>query len=204
MKKLKPYADFLFEVGALNRTPRSGFRHLGDWKQSVSEHLLRTAYVGYVLAHFEKEKDKKIDVNKVVLNCLFHDLGEARALDLDYISQKYSTSDELMAIRDATKNLSFGKNIENSFIETEIKQTKEGIIAKDADQIELILSLKEIIDHGSPQAKDWIGHAVKRLKTNSGKKLAKEILRTNSNDWWFGDRNDTYWVTGGKNRKPKK
>jgi len=35
MKKLKPHADFLFEVGVLNRTPRSGFRHLGGWRQYI-------------------------------------------------------------------------------------------------------------------------------------------------------------------------
>ncbi|OGH46967.1 MAG: hypothetical protein A3A51_01155 [Candidatus Levybacteria bacterium RIFCSPLOWO2_01_FULL_39_10] len=199
MKRLKPYADFLFEVGALSRTPRSGFRHLGSFDQSISEHLLRTAYIGYVLAHLEK--DKGIDIGRVVENCMFHDLGEARALDLDYISQKYSQSDELAAIKDAVKGLSFGRKIVESFKETEINQTKEGIIAKDADQLELICSLKEIIDNGNSQAKDWIPHAVKRLKTKSAKSLAKEILRTNSNDWWFENKKDNYWVTGGKKLK---
>jgi len=42
---------------------------------------------------------------------------------------------------------------------------------------------------------------VKRLKTKSAKSLAKEILRTNSNDWWFENKKDNYWVTGGKKLK---
>ena len=201
MKNLKPYANFLFEVGVLNRTPRSGFRHLGGWKQSVSEHLLRTIYIGFVLAHLEQKRGEKVDLEKILENCLFHDLGEARAIDLDYISQKYSQSDELKAIQDAVKGLTFGKKIVDSFRETEERLTKEGIIAKDADQIELLLTLKEVIDNGNRQAKDWTPSLIKRLKTNSSKKLAKEILKTNSNDWWFENKKDEYWVLGGKSKQ---
>ena len=200
MKNIKPYANFLFEVGVLNRTPRSGFRHLGGWRQSVSEHLLRTAYIGFVLAHFEDKKAENIDIRKILENCLFHDLGEARAIDLDYISQKYSKSDELKAIQDCVKDLSFGKLVVNSFKETEGRLTKEGIIAKDADQLELLCTLKELIDNGNKQAREWIPSLIKRLKTKSAKKLAKEIMKTNSNDWWFEDKKDKYWVEGGKTK----
>lgn len=198
MKKLKPYANFLFEVGVLNRTPRTGFRHLGRFQQSISEHLCRTAYVGFVLAHLEIEKGEKLEIGKVLENCLFHDLGEARATDLDYVSKKYSKSDELRAIQDAVKGLPFGDRIINAFNETEERSTKEGIVAKDADNLELLLALKEIIDNGNLQAKDWIPPLLKRLKTDSAKKLAKVILRTNYNDWWFGNKKDEFWVRGGK------
>ena len=190
MNNLKPYANFLFEVGVLNRTPRSGFRHLGGWDQSVSEHLLRTAYIGFVLAHLEQDRGSKIDIGKVVEDSLFHDLGEARANDLDYISQKYSKSDELKAIEDAVKNLPFGKRIISAFSETEERSTAEGIIAKDADQLELLCSLREIIDNGNKLAEDWIPPLLKRLKTSSAKELAEELLRTDSHDWWFENKED--------------
>lgn len=203
IKKLKPYANFLFEVGVLSRTPRSGFRHLGGFRQSVSEHLCRTAYVGFVLANLEQQKGEKVDIGKVVENCLFHDLGEARTIDLDYISQKYSKTDELAAIRDAVKDLVFGERIIKAFKETKEKSTKEGIIAKDADQVELLCSLKEIIDDGNKQAEDWIPPTLKRLKTSSAKDLAKELLKTNSNDWWFKNKKDKYWVDGGKTHRKK-
>lgn len=198
MEKLKPFANFLFEVGVLSRTPRTGFRHLGRFQQSISEHLCRTAYVGFVLAHLEIEKGEKLDTSKVLENCLFHDLGEARATDLDYVSQKYSKSDELRAIQDAVKGLPFGERIINAFKETEGRTTKEGIVAKDADNLELLLALKEIIDNGNIQAKDWIPPLLKRLKTDSAKKLAKVILKTNYNDWWFENKKDEFWVKGGK------
>ncbi len=42
-------ADFLFEVGMLNKTPRTGYQFLGSGKESVAEHILRTLFVGYTL-----------------------------------------------------------------------------------------------------------------------------------------------------------
>mgnify|MGYP001612077465 CR=1 FL=1 len=87
---LKSIANFLFEVGILSKTPRSGFHFLGSGKQSVAEHILRVVYVGYSLAMMEKE----VDVGKVLKMCLFHDLGEARTSDLNYVHQKYAKADE--------------------------------------------------------------------------------------------------------------
>ncbi len=40
-------ANFLFEVGMFNKTPRSGFQFLGSGRESVAEHILRTIFVGY-------------------------------------------------------------------------------------------------------------------------------------------------------------
>lgn len=201
MKKLNRYAEFLFEVGVLNRTPRAGFRHLGGWSQSVSEHLLRTAYVGLVIASLEIEDGKKIDTARVIEICLFHDLGEARAIDLDYISQKYSKTDEFAAISDSVKDLVFADRILTAFKEEEERSTLEGTVARDADQIELLCSLKEIIDDGNKQAAEWIPPLKKRLKTKSAKALFKTILTTNSNDWWYKNKKDKYWYTGGKGKK---
>ena len=197
-EKLKPYANFLFEAGVLARTPRSGFRHLGGWKQSIAEHLFRTAYVGFVLAHLEQEAGETVDIGKVVECCLFHDFGEARAIDLDYISQKYSKSDELKAIQDAVQDLPFGQRILKAFQETESRSTTEGVITKDADHLELPCTLKEITENGNKHAESWIPFLIKRLRTNSAKTLAEEILATDSNNWWFGDREDEYWIKGGK------
>jgi putative hydrolase of HD superfamily len=207
MKKnisLKPYANFLFEAGILAKTPRSGFRHLDGWDQSIAEHLCRTAYVGLVLAHMEQEKGVQLDSGKVIERCLFHDFGEARASDLDYVSQKYTTTDELRAIQDAVKELPFGDRIINAFKETESRSTPEGNVAKDADQIEFICCLKEIIDSGNTQAEPWIKPVLQRLKTSSAQELAKEILATDSNEWWFSKKDDQHWVVGGKTAPSKK
>ncbi len=197
-KKFKPYANFLYEVGVLARTQRSGFRHLRPWDQSISEHLCRTAYIGFVLAHLEQENGEKVDIGKVVECCLFHDLGEARAIDLDYISQKYSKTDELKAIQDAVKDLPFGPRIIQAFHEVEERSTKEGVISKDADQLELLCSLKEVMDSGNKLAETWIPPLKQRLRTKSAQDLFEAIMNTDSSEWWYENKKDDYWVKGGK------
>lgn len=199
-KNVKPIVDFLFEVGILSKTPRSGFHFLGSGEQSVSEHINRVVYVGYVLSIMEE----KVDTAKILKMCLFHDLAEARTSDLNYVHQKYTESDEYKAISDLAKTLEFGDDIVETLKEFSERKTKESILAKDADQLEWILSLKEETDTGNSRAETWIPSAVKRLKTKSAQVLAKKIIVTNSDDWWFSDKKDSWWVTRDQEKLKKR
>ncbi len=190
-KDLKTVANFLFEVGILSKTPRSGFYFLGSGQQSVSEHITRTAYVGFVLATMEG----KADVGQVIKMCLFHDLAEARTSDLNYVHQKYAIANEHKAIKDLAKTLDFGKDILDALQEMKEKKTPEAVLAKDADVIEWILSLKEEADTGNTRAKTWIPSAIKRLKTKVAQNLAEAILKTESDEWWFSDKESEWWVS---------
>ncbi len=187
---LKAIVNFLFEVGILAQTPRSGFHFLGSGKQSVAEHINRVVYAGFVLAHMEGD----VDTAKVLEMCLFHDIAEARIGDLNYVHQKYLAKNEEQAIKDLTKSLPFGKRILSNIQEYEVRETKESLVAKDADHIEWILSLKEQVDTGSHRAEIWLEQAIKRLKTKSGRQLAQEILTTNADEWWFTEENDEWWI----------
>lgn len=199
-KNVKPIVDFLFEVGILSKTPRTGFHFLGSGEQSVSEHINRVVYVGYVLSVMEEN----VDTAKILKMCLFHDLAEARTSDLNYVHQKYTESDEYKAISDLAKTLEFGDDIVKTLEEFSAKKSKEAILAKDADQLEWILSLKEETDTGNTRAETWIPSAVKRLKTKSAKVLAKKIIVTNSDDWWFSDKKDSWWVTRDQEKMKKR
>jgi len=198
MKKLRPYADFLYEVGILNHTPRSGFRHLGSHRQSVAEHTHRMLFIVLVLIELEK---KKVDKEKVLMMVMVHDFGEARALDLDWISQKYNTSDEVQAVKESTQELPFGKDFVKLLEEYKERKSTESVLVKEVDHLELLLTLREIEENGNKQAKIWIKDCLKRLKTNSGKELAKEILKTSPVDWWRGEGKEIYWITGGRGKK---
>jgi len=196
MKKLKTIANFLYEVGILSKTPRSGFHFLGSGEQSVAEHINRVVYAGYVLATLEKN----VDVGKVMKMCLFHDLGEARTSDLNYVHQKYAQADEEKAIADLAATVSFGEEILSLVRELKERKTKEATIAKDADNIDWILSLKEQVDIGNKRAATWLPSAVKRLRSASAQKLAKEILTTSSDEWWFANKDDEWWITRNKKK----
>jgi len=190
---MKNIANFLFEAGMLKRTPRSGFQFLGSGAESVAEHIFRTTYVGYALGKMEKN----VNVDRMIKMCLFHDLPEARTGDLNYVNKKYVSSDEKKAIRDQTDTLTFGGELRELINEYEEGKTREALLARDADQLEMILALKEYKDIGNRYADEWLGFSMKRLRTETAQMLAKVILETDSSLWWFSDKGD-WWITGGK------
>jgi putative hydrolases of HD superfamily len=192
-RALQSAAHFLFEVGMLRRTPRSGLQFLGSGEDSVAEHILRTAYVGFVLGSLVPEADRA----KLVLMCMLHDLPEARTGDLNYENKKYVRADEMAAVRDLARGVPFGADLEALITEFNASATLEAKLANDADQLELLLVLKEELDRGNPQAQEWIPFALKRLGTPLAQRLAEVLLATHSSDWWFADRGD-WWVWGGR------
>ena len=68
---IQSMVHFLFEMGLLARTPRSGMWYLGSGEQSVAEHINRVTYIGLTLAQMEGD----VDIAKVVQMCLLHDIS---------------------------------------------------------------------------------------------------------------------------------
>jgi len=191
--KMDRIADFLFEVGMLNKTPRTGYQFLGSGKESVAEHILRTLFVGYTLC----KMDNTLDENRVLKMCLFHDLPEARTGDMNYVNKKYVDVDEEKAVRELTEGISFGNEIKEAIDEFNKKETREAKIAMDADQLALILQLKEYGDLGNKYAEEWINYALKRLNTTTAKELSAKILGTDFSHWWFKEKSD-WWINGNR------
>ena len=184
-------ANYLFEIGMHARTPRSGYWYLGSGEQSLAEHSYRAVHIGLALATLAGD----VDVGKVMQMCLLHDLAEGRTSDLNYVHQMYVSSDEESALRDITSAVPFGGFIEKVLAEYKERVSKESLLAKDADNLELLLMLKELHDTGNHRAASWFGFAVDRLKTEEGKEMARTILETDSADWWFkGKDGKEYWV----------
>jgi putative hydrolase of HD superfamily len=190
---MKNIANFLFEAGMLKRTPRSGFQFLGTGAESVAEHIFRTTYIGYALGKI----DTNVDVDRLIKMCLFHDLPEARTGDLNYVNKKYVEANEKKALTDLAQTLPFGNDISELVQEFIDGKTKEARMARDADQLEMILALKEYKDLGNKYADEWLEFSLKRLQTEPAKKLAESILITDSSLWWFSDKSD-WWISGGK------
>ncbi len=195
MKKVDSIVDFLFEVGILAKTPRSWSSFLGSGQQSVAEHINRVVYIGFCLGYM----NGKADVGKIVQMCQFHDVSEARISDLNYVHQKYTERLEDKAEEDLSKSLPFGDKIQELLKEYHGKKSIEAILAKDADNIELLLTLKEQIDSGNERAKTWVKGIMSRLKTKEGILLAEKIIVTDSDHWWFSDKDDKWWITRNKN-----
>ncbi|MBW2334553.1 MAG: HD domain-containing protein [Deltaproteobacteria bacterium] len=188
---MKNIANFLFEIGILKKTPRSGYQFLGTGNESVAEHSFRVAVIGYLLA----KNEPKADMQKVVLMSLFHDFHEARTGDHNYVNKRYVTVNENKAVNDLARKLSFGQEIVSLIDEFNSRETIEAQLSQDADQLDFILELKRQQDLGNISAAEWLKYSVKRLITDFAKTLADEIVTTDSSDWWF-KKKEELWVNG--------
>jgi len=193
---MKRTIEFLFEAGMLKKTPRTGYQFLGSGSESVADHSFRTTVIGYVLASM----DPQVDQDRVMKMCLFHDLPEARTADHNYVNKRYTKVDEEGALRDQLKDTAFGPEIRELHREFNEGRSAEAMIARDADQLDLIMELKEQLDSGNPNAKDWLVYAQKRLVTENAITAAGQILEGHSSDWWFKKKSD-WWVNGPDNCK---
>jgi putative hydrolase of HD superfamily len=131
-KNLAAIANFIYEAGNLSKTPRSGLWLLGTGEQSVAEHSLRCAFIGYSLCYLAPKANRA----QVVMMCLFHDLGESRTSDLNYLHQKYGRLAEAQAIDELSEVVPFGKDIKQVYDRLSDRKSLESQLAHDADQLE--------------------------------------------------------------------
>ncbi len=187
-------ARFVYETGIHRHTPRSGFWFLGSGKQSIAEHLFRSAFIAYALAHMAGEKDP----HRAVLMALAHDLGEGRTGDLNYVHQRYGRLSESRAIEDLAKTVPFGKELLDLYTEEQARSTSMAKLVKDADNLEWIASLREEETKGNVKAAQWASDAIRRLKTKEGKQVAKALLAMHPDDWWHDPKDP--WFVGRKEK----
>jgi putative hydrolase of HD superfamily len=188
---MKNICNFLFEIGMLKKTPRTGLQFLGSGNESVAEHSFRVIMIGYTLAKLSPH----VDETKVLKMTLVHDILESRTGDLNYVNKKYLKVDDEKVMNELAEPLPFGDELKALLKEFNEKKTDEALLAADADQLELILMLKEYGDLGNKYTNEWISFALKRLRTEQGRRLADTILSTDSAEWWFKDKSD-WWVWG--------
>jgi len=178
---MKRIVQFLFEANILKAVKRTGFQFLGAGDESVAEHSFMIAIIAFTMSRL----DPTIDPLKIMSMALVHDLPEARMGDLNYVHQRYATAHENKALEDLAKELPFGQDIIDWVDEFNQCVTPEARLARDADQISLMLELKALKDQGKRGPEKWLIAAQKRLKTDIGKKLAETIMTTEWDDWWF-------------------
>jgi len=173
---------YLFELGHLKKIKHEGWRLLGIANpESIADHSLRAAQIGFVLAKLEKFENPYLVTTMLV----FHDVGEIRIGDIHLIAKKYLKINEIDAVRDQLVDLKIFKNdILKMWSEVEKQNTIAGIIAKDADLLEQALTAKEFYDNGLLDANKWLKNISKSLKTKSAKGILKCIEKKSSSNWW--------------------
>jgi putative hydrolases of HD superfamily len=58
-------------------------------------------------------------------------------------------------------------------------------LARDADQLALLVDLKALQDLGYQTPQQWLPHVRQRLNTEIAKNLADKLMNTSRNEWWF-------------------
>ena len=191
--RLERLADFHFEAGMLRKTPRTGYQFLGSGGENVAEHSFRSALVGYALAQMAGA-----NAEHTAALCLIHDFHEARTGDFNYVNSIYNTSRQRLAMQHAVKGSGLSGPLLALWDEQDQEETQEALLARDADQIDLILNLVEERNLGNPYAEKWLEAAVKRVGSDVGRELADAIVKSDHTDWWFKGPDADWWVKKGK------
>lgn len=179
---MKKYVDFIFELGNLKRIQHEGWKYLGDkFPESVADHSLRAAQIGFILACLENYKNP----DEICSILVFHDMNECRIGDIHKIAKKYVIANDEEAVADQTKELGkIGAQILARWKNNAHQDSEAGIIAKDADLLEMAVTAKEYISRGYPEAYDWIDNISRCLKTKSAINFLQEIINSNPDNWW--------------------
>lgn len=180
--------NFLFEAATLKRLQRTGWQILGGAnKESIAEHSFMVCVISFVLA-----QTLKVNLEKILTMALFHDLSETRIGDIYKLADLYVKTDEKKAREDVFSNLDGAKKLRNILDEYDKKLSTEAKLVHDADTLALILELKQMIENGNLNARDWLSANINCLKLEKSQELAREIENTNSQDWWKKERKEIH------------
>jgi putative hydrolases of HD superfamily len=187
---MKDLINFFYEVGSLRYLKRSHMQHMLQPTESVAEHLQRVTIIAYLLA-----KKAKADPYKVMLMAAFHDLPESRTGDSNWHQKEYITQNEDKAWKSQLKLMGKGSGeIEKLIKEYRERKSFESQLAKDTDNIDYVLTIKEFALTGNEEAKRRLKedtYLPKLMYTEIGKKVMKEVLKSKPNDWYQEYRQKT-------------
>ena len=172
--------EFFYEVGLLKRMQRTGWLHLGFMEgDTVASHSFRVALISYYIARELTKEKVDINIEKVLLMSLFHDVAETRIWDLNKVSVNYVEAKEERAVNEQLSNF---KEIISILKELNRGESIEAKIVKDADKLELIIQAREY-EKFNDFAKEFYERNIDKLSLRISKKLANQILSTPQN-WW--------------------
>jgi putative hydrolases of HD superfamily len=196
MKKcdLPNLAKFFSELGMYQRIKVNGPKLVGiAFDEFLSSHIVRAAQIAYILAYLENA-----DPQKTACIVLFHDNGELRVGDQTKVAARYFDikQAEKEAFSDQVEQLpkQLAEIIKAYYSEFKLRNSKEGVVAKDADWLEVAIFAKEMTEIGYKGMHNWIENVRKALETQSAKDLLEYIEKQEdfTNCWWQGLKKMTY------------
>ena len=188
---MKDICNFLFEIGMLKRTPRTGLQFLGSGKESVAEHCFRVIIIGYTLAKLNTQ----VDENKVLKMTLLHDILESQTGDLNYVNKKYLKVDEEKAVNELDKPSVWGRNSRLCSRNFTRKKQKRRSLPMTLTSWNLLLCSRNMVIWGINILRIGLHLPSSVFVLPQARELAETILSTDSAEWWFKDKSD-WWIWG--------
>ncbi len=181
---MEDLSDFVYELGMLRRIQREGWRLAGvDTPESVAEHSLRAAQIGYILATLEDYGRPE----EVAAMLVFHDIGECRIGDLHKVANRYVDADEEAAVEEQCSGLGdSGERILALWRRFEEQDGEAAVIARDADLLEMAATARAYTAAGYADAGRWLDAVEGRLQTRSARRLFDALLDVEPHTWWHG------------------
>ena len=185
--------NFFFELNQLKRERNTGFQLAGvNDPDSVAEHVMRGAQMAYVLAVLEGDADPE----RSAMIVLFHNNGKTRIGDQNKVAARYLFKQEAEEFTFMDQIEGMDGNVEDKLVEYHRqwreRETKEGVIARDADWLEQAFQAKEYFDLGYGSTKQFMDNVGEALETDSAKKIHHQMRKKNFTDWWDGLMRMTY------------
>ncbi len=174
--------ELLYEIGSLRHIQRGWRQHLATNCANDLEHTVRVAFLALIIARREGVKNEE----KILKMALTHDIAETRTSDLSYVQKVYVQADEPRAIKDMLSGTDL-ENLEETVHEYEKRDSIEGRIVKDADNLDVDLELKEMEEKGHQLPIKWRDFRklirTDKLYTETAKKLWDEIQTSDVASW---------------------
>jgi putative hydrolase of HD superfamily len=182
-EELEGLATFLYELGQLKRSKRTGWWLPGvKDPESVAEHSYRTAIIGHLLAVLEGA-----DPARTALLCLFHDTQETRVGDIPSVGQRYLTAasnEQITSDQVAALPAEVGQAVREVVAEYEARTSLEAQVARDADKLECLIQAREYEAQGYANVTPWVETSAAALRTVSAKRLAEACQQVPPSEWW--------------------
>jgi putative hydrolase of HD superfamily len=150
--------DLLLESTTLKRMPRTGWATRGvPHVESVAEHSFGVAFVTLALADILRSGDDSnggLDLEKVLIMALLHDLAEVRLSDLPasatrLIPGPVKSEAEASAVADLLASLPGAGRLSTLWQEFEDCSSPEGQLVRDADKLEMMIQCLRYEQAGS-------------------------------------------------------
>ncbi len=144
---MKEILEFIEEVERLKFIPRSGWQYYGIKNpESVADHSFMVAFLSLVIGLKLIEKGKNLDLKKILIMSLIHELGEIKIGDIHLVAKNYLGID---VVDNAEKKASFDllesaklNNLKEIYEEFLNGNSYEAKIVRLCDKLELIIQAR--------------------------------------------------------------